>query len=714
MHSMSMRLAIHALTIFASAALLFAVQPMAGKALLPLLGGVPGAWTACLLFFQSALLAGYAYVWLGSRLMAPRARVAVHLALIAVPIVLLSPFASPAGPNGISPAGSPALFALGFLALNVGASFTLLSATGPLLQDWLAHATRERPYFLYAASNAGSLGALVAYPFLIEPWLDLGQQESAFRVAYVVVAIGVAAAGVFVLRAGGSRAMETAPSAERLTWKRRALWVGLAFVPAMLLAGSTSTLSLDLAPVPLLWVVPLAVYLATFVLAFSERVPSPPPIVGRAACLVAVVLVFATVTHANEPVWLLASLHVAFLGAGSWIAHRRLAEDAPEPRHVPEFYAWIALGGVLGTLVSAVLAPLVLNDLLEYPAAIALACATRELSGVVREDRALKTDLPHVAVVALLMLGTGWLAPRLGLDDSLVALVAFGPAAVYAYRWMPLRRRYTLCLLAIVLCASFSQERGERRLTMRSFFGVLRVVDVPAQNERMLLHGTTLHGSQRLDERDECHPLSYYRADSPLGWAFEAHRARGRAGRTVAVGLGTGSLACYAQPGEPWRFFEINPDVVEIAENPRWFTYLRETPGDVEVTLADGRLGLEEEVDGSLSVLVLDAFNSDSVPVHLLTRQALRLYLDKLEPGGWALLHLSNRVLDLPGVLADVLAAEGAAGRLAESEHATWAVVARRPEDLAALDARFAPLPEGNPSRAWTDSFSSVFSALAR
>lgn len=709
-----MQLAVYTLTIFASAFLLFAVQPMAGKLLLPRLGGVPGAWTACLLFFQAALLVGYSYVWVGARALSPRARVVVHLALVLVPVVALVPFAWPDGPVGVSPAESPATWALLFLALNVNAAFTVLSTTGPLLQHWLAQSSSRRPYFLYAASNAGSLGALLVYPFVVEPWLDVSAQIAVFRVGLVVVAVGIAAAGVFVLRAPPRAVEASSPSApsEPLSWRRRASWVGLAFVPTMLLAGASGHLSLDLAPVPLLWVVPLALYLLSFVLAFSERVPAPPPWVGRGACLVAVVLVFVSVTHANEPVWLLALLHVAFLAAGSWIAHRRLADDAPDPRHLPEFYAWIALGGVLGTLASGLLAPAILPDLWEYPAAIALACATRAVEGVVRPDRPFTSDLPHVAAVGALVVAGALATPLLGFDDArLAALAGFGPAVIYAYRWMPLRRRYTLCLLALVVAGAWTQDRGERRLSTRSFFGVLRVVDSP--DERHLLHGTTLHGSQRLAERDRCVPLAYYVREGPLGWAFEAHRARGRSGRTLAVGLGTGSIACYAAPDEPWRFVEINPDVLRVAGDPEWFTYLRESPSErIELSLGDGRIGIEEETDGELSVLVVDAFNSDSVPVHLLTREAIRLYLEKLEPGGWALLHLSNRVLDLQRVLSDVVTAEGAAAVIAETEHATWAVVARRREDLAGLDARFVPLPAGEASRAWTDRFSSLLGAI--
>ncbi|MCB9594152.1 MAG: fused MFS/spermidine synthase [Sandaracinaceae bacterium] len=705
-----MRLAIYASTILGSALLLFAVQPMVGKALLPRLGGVPGAWTACLLFFQAALLVGYGYVWAGVR--APfRVRVAAHVALLAVGALLVVPFGWLDGVGGLSSAESPVAYALAYLGANVGLAFALLSATTPLLSSWYAASGGGRPYFLYAASNAGSLGALVAYPVLVEPWMDLDTQALVFRVGFGAIAIAIAVAGAMAIGAGADT-VRPARSDERLTWRRRAKWAGLAFIPTTLLAGSTSYVSTDLAPLPLIWVLPLAIYLASFIVAFGERFRAPPPLLGRAACLVAVVLVFVTTSHANEPVWLLGTMHLLFLGAGSWIAHRRLAEDAPHPDHLPEFYVWIAAGGVLGTLVTAVVAPLVLPDLWEYPAAIAFACMARGKGGIVQDDRPWKQDVPHVLAVAAIAAGLRLTVPLLGVEDpQIVGLISFVPAAFYSYRWMPLRRRYTLCLLALVLAAGLTQERGDRRLTDRSFFGVVRVVD--AGEERHLLHGTTLHGTQRLDQRDRCEPMAYYVPQGPLGAVFRAHRAAGRHGRSVAIGLGTGAVACYAAPDEPWRIIEINPDVIEIASDPRWFTYLSNSPGDVDVTLGDGRIGLTEERDASLSLIVVDAFNSDSVPVHLLTREAIRLYLEKLEPGGWVVLHLSNRVLDLPRVVADVVAAEGVHAVLADDENATYAVVARDAEALAPLAPPYwQPLAHGVAARAWTDSFSSLTSAF--
>lgn len=701
-----MRVVLYAGTIFASALLLFVVQPLAGKELLPRLGGVPGAWTACLLFFQAALLAGYGYVWAGARL-PERARAIVHVLLLAAAALALPAFSMNEIP--LSPIDTPALYALAFLAVAVGAPFVLLSTTSPLLQHWLAR-TGARPYALYAASNAGSLGALVLYPFVIEPRSTLPVQQSIFRYGFVGVAVAIALCAIPVLRAGGAAERAVAPAP--LGWARRLRWVGLALAPSMLLAGATNHLSLDLAPLPLLWVVPLALYLLSFVLAFASRVPAPPSWLARAACLVAVVLVFVVVAHANEPVWVLASLHVAFLLIASWIAHRRLADDAPDPAHLPEFYAWLAAGGVLGTLISAVLAPLVLPDLWEYPAAIALVTMARPIAGVVREDGPWKRDLAHALIVGAVTIGLAFVVPLFDDAGDLALIVTFAPGILYAYRWMPLRRRFALCILALIVGGAFVQDRGERRLTARSFFGVLRVVD--EGEERHLLHGTTLHGSQRRGERDRCVPMTYYAEPGPLGSFFEAERAREATGRTVAIGLGTGAVACYSVPQENWRILEINPDVRRIAGDPAWFTFLHNAEGRVHVDLADGRLGVEGERDGSIERIVVDAFNSDSVPAHLLTREALRLYVRKLRPHGRVAIHLSNRVLDLERVLGDVVTAEGLAARLsAPNDIASWAIVARSENDLADLNTRDWPvLPRGEPSRAWTDDFSSLLSAI--
>ncbi len=765
-----MRAALYILTLFASAALLFAVQPLAGKALLPQLGGVPGAWTACLLFFQAALLVGYGYVWALGRLRDARVGVAIHAAVL-VTALALGPLGALSTPIAISAVEHPTRYALAFLGLNLGPSFVALSATAPLLSLWFGRVAGRRPYFLYAASNAGSLLALIAYPIAIEPLFDVPTQALGFRIGVGVITVGVLAAGIGVLRLGRAAradgdetnddatshdtardddASDTARDDDASDTARdddasdnarddnareddarsddarsddaaatggpvreRLRWIALSFVPALLLAGASSVLSLDVAPLPLLWVIPLAIYIGSYVLAFSDALGEPPPWLGRAMCLVAVVLIYVSLTHSNEPLALILTMHCLFLGAASWLLHRRLARAAPEVARLPEFYVWLALGGVLGTLVASVIAPAVLPDLYEYPVAIALACGLRPREGVVRPDRALGRDLVQVAVVAVLVAAGALIAPLVGLTEpEHAAVLILAPAALYSYRWMPLRRRYTLCLLALLTAAATLSPDGARVESVRSFFGVVRVIE--RDGAHALLHGTTLHGLQRLDERDACVPRPYYVHDGPAGRIFLAHRARGRRGRTAVVGLGTGALSCYAEPGEPWRYFEIDPTVAELARDPALFTYLANTPtDDLEIQLADGRVALTEEPDGALALLVVDAFSSDSVPAHLLTTEALALYMDKLAPGGWAVLHLSNRALDLPGVVANGAAALGLSTRFVVDDSASYVVLARRDEDLAGLSST-AVLPAGDPARAWTDRFSSLWRAIRR
>jgi hypothetical protein len=700
--------ALYTATIFASAMLLFFVQPLAGRALLPKLGGVPSVWNACLLFFQAALLAGYGYVWLSSRL-PERARALVHCALLAA--VALGVPAFSATVDDSRAVGSPVAYALAYLALAVGAPFVLLSTTSPLVQHWVAR-DGTRPYGLYSASNVGSLGSLLLYPFVIEPRVTLHGQTTLFRWAFIAVAVMVALCAIPSLLAGG--AATASASSEPIPWSRRGRWVLWALVPTMLLSGATTHLTTDLAPFPLLWVVPLALYLLSFVVAFSTRISAAPSWLARAASLVAVVLVFAMVVHANEPVWVLALLDLGFLFVAAWIAHRRLADDAPDPAHLPQFYAWIAAGGVAGTLLTSALAPLLLPDLWEYPLAIALATTARPVAGVVRADGRLRDDLAYAFALAALVVGLSHLLGRWYGGDWLLTL-SFAPALLLAYRTMPTRRRYALALVAMVVAGALAKEQGVRRYTTRSFFGVLRVAD--HGDERRLMHGTTMHGAQRISRQSACEPLTYYARSGPLGAFFAAERARGAHGRTVAIGLGTGAVLCYAREAEPWRALEISADVLRVASDPRWFTYVRNAgTRALELELADGRLGVAREADGSLARIIVDAFNSDSVPAHLITREALAIYRRKIRDDGRIAMHLSNRVLDLDRVLAAVVQAEGMAVRVsAPNDTATWAIVAKRESALSDLDPRaWLPLRATAGDRPWSDDYSSLYSVIRR
>ncbi len=737
-------LALYSITVLASAFLLFGVQPIAGRMLLPVLGGVPGAWTACLLFFQCALLAGYGWGEALSRIHSVRTRVALHVGLVLIPLAFLPPVPPDEASLGISAAASPTLFALAFLGRSVGLPFFALSTTAPMLQSWLArtdHPASERPYFLYAASNIGSLGSLLAYPFVVEPLLGLSSQRMAFGVGYVLLVVLVCACGAVTARRPRAIDPTVAPSPSP-TPRLRATWVVLALVPSMLLSSVTTYLSIDLAPIPLLWVLPLAAYLGTFVIAFRNGGTEMPRSVSRIARLLGVVLVVATLVHANSPLWLLVLLHFAFFVLAALVAHGRLAKLAPPSAHLTEFYVWMAVGGALGTFLTSVVATHLLPDLWEYPLAIAAGCAVTT-PWIVDPEPVVPTRADAISSIAIVILGVILIV---GIDHTSLGelpfapLLVFGPMAVVAYHTSTRPTRYGLALAAIVLVGTFYSDHGTTLLDRRrGFFGILRVVEDPQHAFRYLLHGSTLHGSQAVAERDRCVPVAYYTRSGPLGRAITARRAAFGPGDAALVGLGTGALACYAEPGEHWQFFEINQDVVDVAEDTRFFTFLhnaRRAGADVTIDVADGRLGVAALAPGSQSLVILDAFNSDSVPIHLLTREAVALYVRALRPGGWLVLHCSNRTLDLTRVVAAIAETEGLsavvnpdateiAARAAVAAEGsgipgvsgapTWIVLGRSRSDLDALrSAGFVDLPDARGARAWTDERASLFEVIRR
>lgn len=746
-------LALYSITVLASAFLLFGVQPIAGRMLLPVLGGVPGAWTACLLFFQTALLLGYGWGEALSRIRSVRTRIGLHLALVLVPLALLPPVPPDEASLGISPAHSPTLFAIAFLARSVGLPFFALSTTAPMLQSWLArtdHPASERPYFLYAASNVGSLGSLLAYPFIVEPLLGLSSQRVAFGIGYALLVVLVAACGAMTARRPKPVTSSDAHTA-RPTARQRATWVVLALVPSMLLSSVTTYLSLEIAPIPLLWVIPLAAYLATFVVAFRDGGTEMPWWVSRVARLLGVVLVVLTLVHANSWLLLQALLHLGFFVLAALVAHGRLAKLTPAADHLTEFYVWMAVGGALGTFLTSVVATHLLPDLWEYPIAIAAGCAVTapgispadaKKAPPVDESRT-PTTRDGAWALAILALGGALVlgGSALGIGDQPYAVVlVFGPLAVIAYSTSMRPTRYGLALVAMVLVGTLYSEQGATLLDRRrGFFGILRVVEDRTHAFRYLLHGSTLHGSQAIAERDRCEPVSYYTRTGPLGRILAVRRESEGGGDAALVGLGTGALGCYAAPGEHWRFFEINQDVVDVAEDPRLFTFLtnaRATGADVTIDVADGRLGVAALAPSSQALVILDAFNSDSVPIHLLTREAVGVYVRALAPGGWVVLHCSNRTLDLTRVVAAIAgenhlsavvnpdATEIAAQIAAQQDQAgipgasgapTWIVLAREASELDALRARgFVDLPGPRGASPWTDERASLFEVIRR
>ena len=718
-------------TVFLSAALLFLIQPMFARMVLPLLGGSPSVWNTAMVFFQAVLLAGYGYVHFSIGRFGVRRQALIHLVLLVVPLAVL-PIALPRG--WTPPADrSPVLWLLLVLTVSVGLPFFAVSTTGPLLQKWFAwtrHRTASDPYFLYAASNLGSMMGLLAYPFLLETSLRLPDQSRLWTIGYGLLVAIASACAIAVWRTGGPPA-EAGPARSdrgvRITALRRLRWVGLALAPSSLMLGVTTHLSSDIAAIPLLWVVPLAIYLLTFSLAFAGRPLLPRALVLRALPLLMLPLAVVLATGV-QVVWLMIPLHLLVQFVATLACHRELADDRPNTDHLTEFYLWIAVGGVLGGAFNALIAPTVFTSVLEYPLVLVLIALLAPpirppLPG--RRPRVLDIVLPTALAVgtAALALGARWRGQPLA-HGGLVLLGAGLVFPLMGFSRRPLRFGLGLAVLVLVLPALASNHLGVVHAE-RSFFGVHRVLRDPSKHLHRLMHGTTVHGIQSLDPDRRHEPLGYYHLKSPMGQVFEALHTRLAGGRVGVVGLGAGTLAAYGQAGQHWTFYEIDPSVERIARDPRWFTYLRDCRASERVVLGDARLSLANAGESRHDLLVLDAYSSDAIPIHLLTREALRLYLDRLAPHGVLAFHISNRYFDLAPVVAHLAADAGLVARIRDdilsarkldkvAIPSRYVVMARTAEDLGALgsDPRWVQIRPDPDVSLWTDNFASPLEVL--
>jgi hypothetical protein len=778
---------VFALALFVSAFLLFWVQPLAGKMLLPLLGGTPAVWNTCMLFFQALLLAGYAYALALTRWLSSLAQATVHLALLALAALALPVALNAAAAGGVPEGASPEWWLLKTLLVTVGPPFFVLSASAPLLQAWFSRTRAESasdPYYLYAASNAGSLCALVGFPALLEPALTLGQQSRMWASLYGALFILFAACAAVALRharkpaaaVGGEDA--TPVASEPLTVRRRLRWVLLAFVPSSLVLGVTTHVTTDLVAVPLLWVIPLGLYLLSFVVVFARGFRLPRGFMARVMPATAVLVAMVYLSGATRPAWFLIIFHLAFLLAAALVCHGQLAEDRPAPARLAEFYLCLAVGGVLGGLFNAVVAPLVFNTVAEYPLVILLASylrpAYRKRGGTIlglrlgarKRDEGERVGSLSIAgkdetaggdseaesfdesdddgrggrrwdwLDLLLPLSIGLLAAaailvtrRYELTDVERAALTLGvPLFMLNHFFAPRPLRFALGLGAVMLAVLLFAETGNRTLhASRNFYGTHRVQADEGDGIHWLNHGSTLHGKQFTDAEHRCEPVSYYHREGPLGSVFEHVREKhGGAPLSVAVvGLGAGTTAAYSRAGETWTFYEIDPMVVNIARDPRLFTYLSECAGArPSIVLGDARLRLREAADGAYDLIVLDAFSSDAVPAHLMTREALALYVSKLAPGGMVAFHVSNRSLQLERVaggiardarLASRIYDDGRQGQAFGLDASTWVAVARSTADLGPL-ANDTNWPEFDPDvyklEVWRDDFSDILSVF--
>ena len=689
--------AVFALTLFVGAALLFLVQPLVGKLLLPLLGGSPGVWNTCMVFFQAVLLGGYLYAHRSTGQLGVRRQAIVHLGLLAIVLLAFEvAFAVTGSPvpvlSSLLPDDQdyPILGLVAFLGAAVGVPFFVLSTTSPLLQRWFAtsdHSSSHDPYFLYAASNAGSLLGLLGYPLIIEPRLTLEEQKWVFAagVGIYVCLVAVCATTVIRKKAVGpikeanqqeltdhgtiqTDSLIASPTSSALTRRRVARWVFLAALPSSLLLGVTVHVSTNLAPVPLLWVVPLALYLTSFILVFARWPDEIHRLVGRLTPILLLFAVLSLLLEAAEPFGLVAGIHIgAFFGV-CLVCHGELARDRPPAAQLTAFYFWLSLGGVMGGLFNALVAPLVFHRLgmVEYPLALILAASIRPSGHEANTSLSLTIadTVPSVALLAVaiaLVLVVPHFVSMPGDARDLDALPArllrgglmFGLPAAAAFALVRRPVRYSLCLAALFVAGAFDVGAfGETLHMERNFFGVVRVTRSPDGKFIRLIHGTTMHGQELADETGRPHPLTYYHEKGPIGNVFASIPAE-RIRRVGVVGLGTGAVAFYARPGQEWTFFEIDPAVVRIARDPTYFRFLSTChASSCEVVLGDARRQIARVPDSTFDLIILDGFCSDAIPVHLLTREAVRLYFQKLTPTGVLAVHVSNEHLDLPPLVA--------------------------------------------------------------
>jgi len=679
---------LYAWVIFLGAFLLFQIQPLIAKIILPSFGGSSVVWSTCMLFFQVVLLLGYAYAhWLNEHLRATR-QAMVHSALLLASIVVL-----PIGPDAVrsvTGVDHPSWQILKLLAISIGIPYFLLSSTSPLLQAWYARRQGKTPYRLYALSNLASMAALLTYPALLEPNFTTRHQGVMWSIAYATFAALCAAAAWFSARGAAKAALsestKAAVSGTPPRWPLLLLWIALAACGSILLLSVTTYLTQDVAAIPFLWVLPLSIYLLTFIICFdSPRLYVRAifyPLLAAALGLLAYLL-----KHPNGVFkigWTVV-MAVSALFFCCRVCHGELVRLRPHPRYLTLFYTMLSVGGATGGIFVALVAPNVFNGYEEFPIGLCL-CAI-------------------LAASVLLAAHSEWFQQRWGrvLSGGLIALVA-------AY----------LVFLGIIVHDSLAGYR----LARRNFYGQLRVQDVKDEDDnfvhRKLLHGVINHGEQILDAKFRREPISYFCHGTGVAYAMLAVKP-GVPRRIGILGLGCGTLAAYGRPGDTIRIYEINPLVLDIARSE--FTYLGDTPAQVETVLGDGRLSLEREASQQFDVLVMDAFSGDSVPVHLITREAFQTYLRHLKPGGILAVNVSNKHLDLRPVMERGAAAVGrialfysydAPEEDSFCKNADWVLIAEPNvrETQPKLFAAGQVLKPYTGFRAWTDDFSNMFRIL--
>jgi hypothetical protein len=733
-------LIVYTAAIFVSALLLFSVQPLFTKMVLPRLGGSPAVWSVAMVFFQSLLLGGYAYAHYLMQLRNRIIPVIVHLVLLVIALLTL-PLSIASG-WGDPPTSGYAFWLLGLFAVSIGVPFFALAANNPLLQAWFVrtgHPNGPDPYFLYASSNIGSFLALLSYPVLLEPMFTLRTQNLIWTGGYGLLILLIAGCGALLLRSPVNAAVDTlaedtdAPAPASIL---RARWIFLAAVPSGLLIAVTAHISTDVAAAPLLWVLPLSLYLLTWVLVFQSRplLPHRWMLMLQPLAITGVIVLLAVGGEQN----LLLTLggHQLCFFIIAMACHGELARTRPAAKYLTGFYVALSFGGMVGGLFAGLIAPFTFSWIAEYPILLALAALCRPPGGDERLSRWSAWYWPFLAVLALVLIAPAysegkimaWLDEHrvwvIGAVGVLSALLALG---LNANRW----KIFATVAVALLLIRAYPSDDG-RVETVRSFFGVHKIVVTPHGQYHVLMHGTTIHGAEKFQNDDGTpvtgrpEPITYYHKDGGIGQAISAIRERkGGPLRVAAIGLGSGTLTCASEPGETWKFFEIDQSMVDTARDPRYFTYIQKCEPDLKPVIGDARLTFAREPDGIYDLIIVDAYSSDAIPIHLATEEAMEIYKDKLAPQGAVLMHVSNRHLELSSVVVGIADANDLkswvysedSNRDNEYIFSTSVVVSAREEaDVGKLASseQWALTEADENQRVWTDDYSNVLGAVWR
>src|ERR1700712_1373941 len=731
-------LIVYTVAIFTSALLLFSVQPLFTKMVLPRLGGSPAVWSVAMVFFQSLLLGGYAYAHFLMQLRNRMIPVAVHLVLLVIALLTLP--LSISGGWGDPPNSGYAIWLLGLFAVSIGLPFFALAANNPLLQAWFVrpgHPSGPDPYFLYASSNIGSFLALLSYPVLLEPIFTLRTQNLIWTGLYGVLILLIAACGVLLLRSPANVVIEQGDDADAPAppWALRTRWIFLAAVPSGLLIAVTAHISTDVAAAPLLWVLPLSLYLLTWVLVFQSRplLPHKWMLLAQPLAIAGVVILLAVGGEQN----LLLTLggHQLCFFIIAMACHGELARTRPAAKYLTGFYVALSFGGMVGGLFAGLIAPFTFSWVAEYPILLALAALCRP-SGNERLPRWSAWYWPFLAVLAVALIAPSYSTGKLfnWIDDHRVwvigavgvlsALLALG---LNVSRW----KIFATVAVALLLLRAYPSDDG-RVETVRSFFGVHKIVVTPNGQYHVLMHGTTIHGAEKFKNDDGTpvtgrpEPITYYHKEGGIGQAIAAMRERkGAPLRVAVIGLGSGTLTCASLPGEDWKFFEIDQSMVDTARDPKYFTYIQSCEPNLKPVIGDARLTFAREPNGIYDLIIVDAYSSDAIPIHLATEEAMKIYKEKLALQGAVVMHVSNRHLELASVIVGIADANDMkswvysedSGRDNEYIFSTSVVVSAREQadvgKLASSDVWALTEAEDN-QRVWTDDYSNVLGAVWR